>query len=157
MKILTFKKSSNFGSFQSLWYSEVQQDTQLNLWVRAVFFLWHYLFHQKFNNTSKTFSTPSQGISLHPWYSNNAIIKYFLREGKYLLKRVFVSVLLLLLLLCLKMLIFVLFYINPCVFTWTRDSWKFVALYEVVWNISFVCCSVHHCDAWEIFQDHRSI
>ena len=98
------------------------------------------------------------------------IFKYFLRKGKYLLKRVFVSVLLLLfllllflLLLCLKMLIFVLFYINPCVFTSTRDSWKFVVLafvvvkFEVVWNISFVCCSVHHCDAWEVFQDHRSI
>ena len=43
-------------------------------------------------------------------------IKYFLRKEKYLLKRVFVSVLLLLLLLlllCLKMLIFVLFYTRP--------------------------------------------
>ena len=67
-------------------------------------------------------------------------IKYFLRKGKYLLKRVFVSVLLLLLLLlCLKMLIFVLFYINPCVFTSTRDSWKFVAVYELLY---FCCCKV---------------
>ena len=38
---------------------------------------------------------------------NKIFFKYFLRKGKYLLKRVFVSVLLLL---CLKMLIFVLFY-----------------------------------------------
>ena len=69
------------------------------------------------------------------------LFKYFLRKGKYLLKRVFVSVLLLLLLLllCLKMLIFVLFYINPCVFTSTRDSSKFVAVYELLY---FCCCKV---------------
>ena len=72
---------------------------------------------------------------------NKIFFKYFLRKGKYLLKRVFVSVLLLLLLLllCLKMLIFVLFYINPCVFTSTRDSWKFVAVYELLY---FCCCKV---------------
>ena len=69
--------------------------------------------------------------------SLSCLFKYFLRKGKYLLKRVFVSVLLLLL--CLKMLIFVLFYINPCVFTSTRDSWKFVAVYELLY---FCCCKV---------------
>ena len=64
--------------------------------------------------------------------------KYFLCKGKYLLKRVLL-LLLLLLLLCLKMLIFVLFYINLCVFTSTRDSWKFVAVCELLY---FCCCKV---------------
>ena len=82
---------------------------------------------------------------------HHAIIQLLLlnisRKEKYLLKRIFVCVLSVLLL-CLKMLIFVLFYIDPCVFTLTRDSWKFILNFSCckVWNISFVFCSVHHCD-----------
>ena len=78
------------------------------------------------------------------------------RKEKCLVKRVFVFVFLL----CLKMLMFVLFYINPCVFTSNSASWictcDLVCAFLVKFE-TFVWCSVDHCDAWEVFKDHRPI
>ena len=97
----------------------------------------------------------SKIIFLNVWWDLSSLL-YISRKEKYLLKRVFVSVLLL----CLKMLMFVLFYINPCVFTSISASWictcDLVCAFLVKFE-TFVWCSVDHCDAWEVFKDHRPI
>ena len=82
-------------------------------------------------------------------------------KEKNLLKRVFVSILLLLLL-CVSKCWYscyilhqpVRFYINPRFMKICSVVELICVVVEVVWSI-FVCCFVYHCDAWEVFQDHR--